>query len=278
MKWHIVADSSCDLHCLPEMGQEMDFSTIPFSIRIGAREYTDEAGIDVNAMLLDNETCSEMACTGCPSPQLWLENFSQPGPVLAFTISSNLSGSYNSAIAAKRMVLETEPDKQIEIIDTRATGPETVLLIRKAQELIANRTPFEEIAAALRAAAERTHIIFALKSYRNLIKTGRVNKLVALVAGHLGFWGIGVGDDEGKIAMRGKARGEKNMIRFLLDEIKSTGIAGTDIVICHCFNEAAANALKQGLQEIFTGVRVDILPTRGLDSFYAERHGLIVAY
>lgn len=278
MKWHIVADSSCDLHRLPESGQEIDFSTIPFHIRIGEREYTDQAGIDLDAMLLDNETCSEAAYTGCPSPQLWLEHFSQPGPVLAFTISGSLSGSYNSAMAAKRMLLESEPDKQIEIIDSRATGPETVLLIRKALSLIADRTPFEEIAPALRAAAERTHIIFALQSYRNLIKAGRVNKLVALIAGHLGFWGVGVGDEEGRIAMRGKARGEKNMLRFLLDEIQSIGLAGNEVVISHCFNEAAANALKQGLEERFAGVRVDLLPTRGLDSFYAERHGLIVGF
>jgi len=278
MTWHIVTDSSSDLYDLRGEDGPLDFTSIPFTIRVGDREYTDDEQLNADAMLTDNESCPEAAHTACPSPQLWLEAFSRPGPVIAFTISSNLSGSYGSACMARDMLLEEEPDKQIAIIDTKATGPETVMLVRRACELIRKGVAFEKMEDLLHQAAARTHIIFALSSYHNLIKNGRVNRLVGLVAGHLGFWGIGVGDDEGRIAMRGKARGEKRMIRFLLDEIKNTGLAEQAIVICHCLNDAAAQLLKSTLLETFRGIRVDILPTRGLDSFYAERHGLIVAF
>ena len=278
MTWHFVSDSSCDLFELEGAGENFDFTTVPFAIQIGSHEFLDEREMDIDAMLHENENSAEIAHTACPSLQTWLEQFSKPGPVLAFTISSALSGSYNSALAAKRLLLESEPDKQIEIIDSHATGPETALLIRLARSLVEQKLSFEKIVESVREAADRTHIIFALKSYHNLIKNGRVSKLKALVAGHLGFWGIGVGDEAGEIAMRGKARGEKNMIRFLLNEIKETGLAGKNVIISHCFNEEAARALKQGLQELFAGVSVDILPTRGLDSFYAERCGLIIGY
>ncbi|MBO4418621.1 MAG: DegV family protein [Oscillospiraceae bacterium] len=278
MSWHIVSDSSCDLFELDGAGEELDFATVPFTIQIGGHEYLDEGNMDIDGMLQENESSAEIARTACPSVQTWLEKFSKPGPVLAFTISSALSGSYNSAVAAKNLLLETEPDKEIEIIDSRATGPETALLIRLTRSLVEKKMAFENIVDRVREAADRTHIIFALKSYHNLIKNGRVSKLKALVAGHLGFWGIGVGDEAGEIAMRGKARGVKHMIRFLLNEIKETGLAGKDVIISHCFNEEAANELKSGLQEIFSGVSVDILSTRGLDSFYAERGGLIIGY
>ena len=278
MTWHIVSDSSCDLFELEGTGESLDFSTVPFTIQIGGHEYLDEGDMDIDGMLRENETSAEVAHTACPAVQTWLERFSKPGPVLAFTISSALSGSYNSAVAAKRLLLETEPDKEIEIIDSRATGPETALLIRLARSLVEKKLSFESIVDRIRDAADRTHIIFALKSYHNLIKNGRVSKLKALVAGHLGFWGIGVGDEAGEIAMRGKARGVKHMVRFLLNEIKETGLAGRDVIISHCFNEEAAKELKTGLQELFSGVSVDILPTRGLDSFYAERGGLIIGY
>lgn len=278
MKWHLVSDSSCDLFELEGAGERFDFSTVPFTIQIGNHVFLDEGEIDSDAMLHENETSSEIAHTACPSPQTWLDRFSKPGPVLAFTISGALSGSYNSALAAKRLLLEMEPDKQIEIIDSRATGPEVAILIRLARSLVEKQISFSSVVERLHEAADRTHIIFALKSYRNLIKNGRVSKLKALVAGHLGFWGIGVGDEAGEIVMRGKARGAKNMIRFLLNEIKETGIAGKEIIISHCFNEEAAMELKRGLQELFSGVSVDILPTRGLDSFYAERGGLIIGY
>jgi DegV family protein with EDD domain len=278
MNWHLVADTSCDLFDLPAETPDTDFDTVPFSIRIGETEYIDTPDISVETMLAANENHREAAHTSCPSPQDWAEKFAPQGNVLAFTISSNLSGSYNSACTAREMILEDEPEKKIAVIDSKATGPETVLIIRKACELIKSGAAFDQIVKKLNETAERTHIIFALASYHNLMKNGRVNRLVGLLAGHLGFWGIGVGDEQGEIAMRGKARGEKSMIRFLAEEIKKIGLAGKEIVISHCQNEEAAGRLREALRVLFPQAIIDILPTRGLDSFYAERHGLIVGF
>jgi DegV family protein with EDD domain len=278
MNWHLVADTSCDLFDLPAETPDTDFDTVPFSIRIGETEYIDTPDISVETMLAANENHREAAHTACPGPQDWLDQFQPAGPVLAFTISSSLSGSYNSACAARKMILESDPEKKIAVIDTKATGPETVLIIRKACEMIKSGAAFDQIVAALNETAEKTHIIFALSSYHNLIKNGRVNRLVGLIAGHLGFWGIGVGDDNGEIAMRGKARGPKNMLKVMLEEIGKIGLCGTRVVISHSQNQEAADQLKDRLLAAYPHITVDILPTRGLDSFYAERHGLIVGF
>lgn len=278
MTWRIVADSSCDLFALPEDIPGVAFATIPFIIRVGQTEYIDDEKISVDGMLTANESHREMAQTACPSPQAFAEEFAKPGDVLAFTISSNLSGSYNSACTAKHMVEEEQPGKRIAVIDTKATGPETVLIIRKACELIRQGLSIDEIEKALIETAAKTHIIFALSSYHNLIKAGRVNRLVGLIAGHLGFWGIGVGDDNGEIAMRGKARGPKNMLKVMLEEIGKIGLCGSRVVISHSLNQEAADQLKERLVAAYPHIAVDVIPTRGLDSFYAERHGLIVGF
>ncbi len=278
MIWHLVADTACDLYTLDGTENKMDFSTIPFTIRIGGKEYIDDEKMPVSEMLEANETHSEMAQTACPSPEEWREKFSAPGPVIAFTISSALSGSYNSACAGRNMLLEEEPDKQIAIIDSKATGPEEAMLIWRARELILAGKSVEEIEKDLNETAERIHTVFALSSYHNLIKSGRVSRLIGFIAGHLGFWGIGIGDEKGEIAIRGKARGSKSMVRFLTEEITKTGIAGKQIVISHCQNEKDALALKASLEAANPGIEVLVQPTRGLDSFYAERSGLIVGY
>ncbi len=278
MNWHLVADSACDLYRLEGEKDQMDFTTIPFIIRIGDREYTDNAEMPIPEMLEANETHAEMAQTACPSPEAWREHFSAPGPVIAFTISSALSGSYNSACTGRTMLLEDEPDKEIAIIDTKSTGPEEAMLIWRARDLILEGRAFKEIEKALNETAERIHTIFALASYHNLIKSGRVSRLIGFIAGHLGFWGIGVGDEKGEIAIRGKARGSKSMVRFLVDEIRKVGLAGKQIVISHCQNEKDALSLKAALEAAFAGIEVLVQPTRGLDSFYAERSGLIVGY
>ncbi len=276
--WHIVSDSSCDLHSLEGGEGVFDFTTIPFTIRIGSREYTDNDDMPVEEMLTDNESQAELAQTACPSPEDWREKLSAEGPAIAFTISSALSGSYNSACAAKQMLQEEEPGKKIAVIDSKATGPEVAMLIHKARDMILEGQLFDEIETALNREAERIHTVFALASYRNLIKAGRVSRLIGFIAGHLGFWGIGIGSDEGEIAIRGKARGEKSMIRFLVDEIRRIGTAGKEIVISHCQNEKCALALKEQLEQAFRGIRVTLMKTRGLDSFYAERRGLIIGF
>ncbi len=278
MTWHIVADSSCDLFDLPVSVPDADFASVPFTIRIGGTEYSDTPDISIEEMLTANENHKEAAHTACPSPQDWMEPFSADGPVLAFTISSNLSGSYNSACTAKQMLEEEDPEKKIAVIDSKATGPEVAMLILKAREMILESRTFEAIETALNLEAERIHTIFALASYRNLIKAGRVNRLIGFIAGHLGFWGIGVGSDEGEIAIRGKARGDKSMIRFLVDEMKKIGTAGKEIYISHCQNIKCAKILKEQIEEAFKGVKVSLMETRGLDSFYAERRGLIIGF
>ena len=276
--WHIVSDTSCDLHSLEGGRDVFDFATIPFSIRIGDREYIDDEDMPVEEMLTANESHAEMAQTSCPSPEDWREKFAPEGPTLAFTISSALSGSYNSACTAKQMLQEEEPGKQIAVIDSKATGPEVAMLILKARELILEGKVFGEIEKTLNREAERIHTVFALASYHNLIKAGRVNRLIGFIAGHLGFWGIGIGSDEGEIAIRGKARGDKSMIRFLVDEMKKIGTAGKEVFISHCQNEKCALALKEQIEEAFRGVKVTLMAARGLDSFYAERRGLIVGF
>ena len=276
--WHLVSDSSCDLYELESTEGKMDFATIPFTIRIGGKEYVDDENMNVGGMLEANETHSEMAQTACPSPEAWREKFSVPGPVIAFTISGALSGCYNSALIGRNMVLEDEPDKQIAVIDTKATGPEVSMLIWRARDLILEGKSFEEIEKDLNETADRIHTSFALISYHNLIKSGRVSRLIGFIAGHLGFWGIGMGDEKGEIVIRGKARGSKSMVRVLVEEISKVGIAGKQIVISHGQNLKDAEALKKALEASHTGIEVLVQATRGLDSFYAEREGLIVGY
>ena len=278
MNWHLVADTACDLYTLEGGEGKMDFTTIPFSIRIGGKEYIDDENMPIPEMLEANETHAEMAQTACPSPEAWREKFSASGPVIAFTISSALSGSYNSACTGRNMMLEEEPDKQIAIIDSKATGPEEAMLIWRARDLILEGKAFAEIEKLLNEAAEKIHTSFALASYHNLIKSGRVSRLIGFIAGHLGFWGVGIGDEKGEIAIRGKARGSKSMVRFLVEEIQKVGVAGKQILISHCQNEKDALSLKAALEAAFSGIEVLVQATRGLDSFYAERSGLIVGY
>ena len=281
MGCRIVTDSSCDHMDLRELG-DVPMTVVPFTIRVGEKEWVDDEDLVVEDFLKANDDLRLTAGTACPSPGAWAEAFRQEGDVVALTISSNLSGSYNSACTARDMVLEEFPEKKIEVLDSKSTGPEVVVMARRLAEAIGGGLSFQEIVRAGREAAEKTHVIFALKSFHNLIRNGRVSVVEGFLAGHLGIWGIGIGDEEGKIQVVGKARGLTKVVRFLRDHIEKawekTGVIDGSVIISHCLNEEAAEKLKEALLESEVSRKVQILACRGLDCFYAGRFGLIVSY
>ena len=188
------------------------FSSVPFTISVGDENFVDDRNLDVDGMIDSMDACAEASHTACPSPHAWQEKFEQEGNVIAITISSKLSGSYNSACAAKDMVLEEQPDKKIAVIDSRSAGSELVLLVKKICELIESGADFETVVEKAELYSRHTHVVFALSSFNNLVKNGRMSKIVGFVANKLGFWGIGIGSEQGTIEIKQKIRGSKKAL------------------------------------------------------------------
>lgn len=277
MKWNIVADSSCDLKQFAEEDERVSFSTVPFIIRAEDREFVDDEQLSTEEMVNALAEIREAGRTSCPSPETWLEKFSRAGHTIAVTISSNLSGSYNAACLARDMLLEREPERKIAVIDSKSAGPELAMIIRRLHALMDERLSFEEIVEKLNAFAEKTETIFALTSFDNLVKNGRVSRIAGFVAGKLGMCGVGVAND-GRIDVKSKVRGAQKALRVILDDMKAHSFVGGEVWIHHCLNEELALKLKALIEENWSNARVGILPTRGLCSFYAEKGGMIIAY
>ena len=278
MAWMIVCDSSCEIRELEHPSAGVQFALVPFKIRVGEREYVDLATLNVPQMLQAMTDYNGASTTACPSPEEWAEYFLQADNCIALTISSNLSGSYNSAMIAKEMVLESHPDKNIYVLDSLSTGGEMALAIRKANELIGQGLAFDELVKELEVYYAPRQVLFALSCFDNLVKNGRMSRVVGFVAGKMGMRIVGRGSDEGKLEMLHKTRGETRTLAFILEEMDRRGYQGTPVVISHCFNENAAQLLRHGIETKWPGADVTILPCSGLTSFYAQDGGIIVGY
>ncbi len=278
MKWNIITDSSCDLlpKSLPE--KELQISSVPFTISVGNRDFVDDERLDTAAMLEAMEKYPKACSTACPSPQGWIEQFEKADQSIAVTISSKLSGSFNSAMIAKKMTLEKYPDKKIAVVDSGSTGPELALGVEEIARRIENGVDFESVIAYAADFFKKTKIMFALSSFDNLIKSGRMSKLTGFIARTLGMWGIGQGSDRGTIEMKAKARGTAKAVAMLIEDMKRRGFHGGRVAISHCCNLPLAQRLEKKIQELWSNSEVSILPARGLCSYYAERGGLIVSY
>ncbi len=278
MKWKIIADSSCDLRRSDISYEEVEFSTIPFILQIGATEYIDDELLDIEKMITDMEKCSTISHSACPSPEAWVKEFRESDYSIAVTISSNLSGSYNSAVVAREIVLAEFPNKKIAVLDSRSTGPESAMCIMKIAKLIKEGEEFDSIVKSAQELFDKTSTAFALCSFDNLVKNGRMSRLTGFVARKLGMWGIGAASNIGTIIMRGKSRGMEKAINVIIEEMKEKRFVGGKVIISHCFNEICAQKIKEAIIKMWGSASVLILKTRGLDSFYAERGGVIVAF
>ena len=277
MKWRIVSDSSCDIFDLDHTSDELVFSTVPFVITVDDKDYVDDESLDVRE-LVKAMSSSKKSFTSCPSPAEWIREFGDDGDVFAVTISANLSGSYNSACTAREMILEQDPGRNIEILNSRGTGPSLNMIIYKLRELIGQGCSFEEVRTGIHKYMDDHKLIFALSSYHNLVNNGRMPKIAGIVLGHLGLWGVGIASEEGTIKMKKIAKGGKKTLQVIMADLKERVADKGCVVISHCENEDFANNLKKAVQSAYADMEVRIMKTRGLCSYYAEKGGIIVGF
>lgn len=280
MLWNIVTDSSCDLRTLDKKNDDvaLRYKTVPFVISAGGKDYIDDDDVNLEEMLDTMERSRSASHTACPAPSAWMDEFEREGDTVAVTISKNLSGSYNSACAAVTMTQEEHPGKRLAVVNSRSAGAGLVLIVRRLCTAILSGMDFDRAVAQAKKTAESCRTVFALCSFENLVKNGRMNRFTGFVAQKLGFWGIGVADPEGRIAMKTKARGAKKALEVILDDMRERGVPTQYVIISHCQNREMAEKLRDAVLERWSTVKVEIHATRALCSYYAERHGLIVAY
>ena len=210
MTWNIVSDSSCDLPMNSFTSDRVHFEIVPLRIQVGSREFVDNDELEVPDLLAAMADEKSASSTACPSPAAFARAFEAGDQTVCFTISANLSGTYNAAVMGREMVLEEHPEKKICIIDSKATAGAMVLLIRRAKELMETDTTgdFEGICAQLRLYQAALRTCFTLENFDNLIKNGRMRPLVGTLLRSLGIHVIADATPQGTIHVADKARGE----------------------------------------------------------------------
>lgn len=274
MEFKIVADSSSDILFL----EDIPFSSAPLKIITEEKEYVDNEALDVKNMIEQLSIYKGKSSTACPSPSDWLENFGDSKYVFCITITSGLSGSYNSAIIAKSDYEKAHPDRKVFVVDSLSAGPALKLIAEKLRELILSGTAFDKICQEITAYNKNVGTLFVLESMRNLANNGRVNFLLAKAAGLLGIRAIGKASEIGTIELLEKPRGEMKALKNVVANMSKMGCVGKNIRICHADNEFAAKTLKELVLKEFPFSNIEIYPSRALCSFYAEKGGLIIGF
>lgn len=278
MKWKIVADSGSDIRELDGLNQEVSYEYVPLMFNIGTKVYVDDETLDMKGFLDAMENESSASSSACPAPNAYAETYKGADNVIVFTLSSNLSGSYNSASLGKELILEQNPEANIHIFDSLSAGSEMNILVRKAAELISEGLEFDELVQKMVAYHKKTNIAFLLESVDNLVKNGRVNRIVGQMIGLLGIKLIGQRSEDGRIELAQKSKGTKRAMRTLLSEFDNKKFNGQVMEISHAMNPESAEQLKKEVLAKYPQAKIRIVEMSGLCSFYAQRSGLIIGF
>lgn len=273
-KIKIVADSACDILEL----SGVDFTSAPMKVITKEKEFIDDSSLDVDSMVGFMYDYKGKSKSSCPNTNDWICAFGDADDVFCVTITSGLSGSYNSACAAKQIYEGERAGSRVFIIDSLSAGPEITMIIEKLEEYIVSGMTFDQIAEAITEYKKRTGLAFMLKSLKTFANNGRVSPLVAKAIGVLGICIVGRASAEGTLEPLRKCKGEKRSLEALVEALGDEGFGSGRISIGHCQNEKGAMALRDMIISKYGNAQVEIHRLRGLCSFYAELGGILVGF
>ena len=274
MSYKIVVDSCCELP--KELLQKESFERVPLGIEIGDYHLLDDESFQQADFLRRVAAYPKCPKSSCPSPERYMEAYHvEAEHIYVVTLSSKLSGSYNSAELGKRMYREKYGEKKIHVVDSESATQLALKLMELEEEGLA----FEEIEKQITAFRDSMNTYFVLDNLETLRKNGRLSNIKAAVASTLNIKPI-MGADKGTIIQMGQGIGMKKAITRMVDKIVDAikGAERKRIVISHCNAKERAETVKQLLREKIRCREIIIMDTRGVSSMYANDGGVIVAF
>ena len=270
----IVVDSCCELNL--DMMEGVDVSFVPFKLSIGSNDFLDDENLNIEDFRIKMEESKEPVKTACPSPMDFFEKF-EGDIVYVVTITSELSGTYQSAMIAKEMYLKEYPGAKVHVFDSRsAVAGETAVFLNLVK-CIKEGKSFEKTVADTEEIIERSVTIINLASLSNLAKNGRIPKIAGKLSKVLNIRMIGKAKD-GKIVPVSIERGLKRSVKSLVN--KALDICDkslkTAIVISEANALEAAKEVREMLLKDFPDRIIEITGMKGLSTTYAEEGGLVL--
>ena len=256
----IVSDSSASL--TEEVLKEYNIHTSYLMIIFGQDSYQEFKELTPAKFIELSAAQAELPSTSQPAIGVTVELYEGLladgyDEIIHITISSGLSGSYQSAITAAEMVSA----EKIHVFDSKTVAfPQGALAI-KAAELAKDGKYVAEITGALKKMQEHTHVSATVKTLDNLKKGGRLSNASAVIGSMLQVKPIIAMSPVGKLEAVSKVRTFKKAIQALIDIAKNANLDESyEIGVIHVLNVEDATTLKNAIAELYPTVTIHLVP------------------
>ncbi|MCY8223771.1 DegV family protein [Bacillus haynesii] len=265
----IVTDSTADLS--EELLREYHISVLPLSISIDGTVYRDRFDIQPDEFIEKMERAAELPKSSQPPLGAFIELYEEltadGSEVISIHLSSQLSGTYQTAVSASNMV-----DGKITVIDSMYISKGLGFQVVRAALLAEEGMTAEAIVKDLENLRNRTSLYVTIDHFDNLIKGGRIGRGKALIGSLLKVKPIARLED-GIYTPEKNVRSSSQLIRYLTGQFLSTvkGRTVQAIGIAHADALDLAHRLKDSLLEHIPGIDIDISYTTPIISVHTGK-------
>ena len=256
----IYTDTACDLP--KSFFAENNVHLFPLRVELDGQEFDDLIGINTEKIYLEIRG-GKSPKTSQVSPELFIEAFEELGKSgeegLYIAFSSQLSGTYSTAMMIREQVKETYPELKLTIIDSKCASLGFGLVIKEAVRLRDASYSFDEVVKRVQFNADHMEHLFTVEDLDFLAKGGRVSKTSAFIGGLLSIKPL-LHVEDGKLIPIEKMRGRKKVFKRILELMEERGesLSNQVIGISHGDDSEAAKDMKEMIVERFHPLGVEV--------------------
>jgi DegV family protein with EDD domain len=249
----IMADSASDLPL--NFFAEYDVTMLPLKVHVMEQEFEDLLTINPETVYASIRN-GDLPKTSQVSPLIFEKHFTElaksnePGLYIAF--SSELSGTYSTAVMIRDQVKEQYPDLDLTIIDSKCASLGCGLVVLEAAKMLKNGATKEQIISTAEFQCKHMEHLFSVDDLDHLAKGGRVSKASAFLGGLLNIKPL-LNVEDGKLVPIEKIRGKKKLMRRIIEVMKERGesLENQVIGISHADDIETAEEMKKMIMDEF---------------------------
>lgn len=245
----IVTDSTAYLS--EDTVRAHDIRVVPLFVHFGNQDFKEGVELSIHEFYERLREAPELPSTSQPSAgefhQVFQELAEQGHQVLTLTISSKLSGTWNSAMAAKEML----PEAEIRVVDSLSTSVGLHLMIMAAIEATQNGAHLQEVVDQVESIRDKLNVLFVVDTLEYLAKGGRIGNAKAFLGTLLKVKPILILEDgaiEPLEQVRSKRKAEMRMLD-LIEERLGGEAPQAKIAVTHALVPDEAQILAQELMD-----------------------------
>ena len=223
----VVTDSVAQVP--EEMKRGLGITSIPFSVIVEGKSYQDEVDIKANELYRRMRTDSIVPKTSQPSSGEFLDTFRQrfesgAKSILYLSMSSKLSGAYNTALETLPILKKEYPDRNIEVYDTRsATIAQGFMAIEVAKAAM-HGLSLEQLVSYTKEVESRVGFIASLDTLKYLARGGRIGKLAYMMGEIIHVKPVVTIGEDGVVMpisrVRGETKAHETMVNWVRDRVE----------------------------------------------------------